>query len=122
MQIQLTTIHVDDLEESKDFYQNILELEEVKRLSPRPGVEISFLSDQAGGTIELIAGDKEVSNSSSSVSIGFKVANMTELVQDLEEQGVDLLRGPIETGNGTKLAFIEDPNGVEVEFVEGLKL
>jgi lactoylglutathione lyase len=122
MQLQLTTIHVDDLEESKRFYQNILELEEVKRLSPRPGVEISFLSDQAGGTIELIAEDTEVSESSSRVSIGFEIDNMAELVENLEEQGIELLRGPIETGSGTKLAFIEDPNGVEVEFIAGLTL
>ncbi|MGM0502869.1 MAG: VOC family protein, partial [Bacillota bacterium] len=57
MEFQLTTIHVDNLEESKEFYQNILQLKEVKKLNPRQGVEISFLQDQQGGTIELIAGE-----------------------------------------------------------------
>ncbi|MBM7556791.1 VOC family protein [Halanaerobacter jeridensis] len=54
MQFQLTTIHVNDLEESLNFYQDVLNLAEVKRLNPRPGVEISFLQDE-GGTIELIS-------------------------------------------------------------------
>ena len=120
MQLMLTTIHVNDLEESLEFYQNVLNLAEVKRLSPRPGVEISFLQDE-GGMIELIAGE-EATKDESRVSIGFEVEDMEAVIEELEAKGVDVLRGPIKTTNGTKLLFIEDPNGVEIEFIENLTL
>ena len=121
MQLQLTTIHVEDIEKSIDFYENILGLEEVKRINPRPGVEISFLQDE-GGTIELIAGEEITADSNAGISIGFKVEDMEATIAELKDQGIELLSGPIETPNGVKLAFIADPDGVEIEFIEGLNL
>ena len=121
MQFQLTTIHVEDIEKSVEFYQNILEMEEIKRINPRPGVGLSFLEDE-GGVIELIVGEGITADSNAGISIGFKVDNMEETIAKLNEQGIELLRGPIETPNGVKLAFIADPNGVEVEFIAGLNL
>ena len=121
MELQLTTIHVNDLEESVQFYQDVLKLEEVKRFEARPGVEISILQDQ-GGTIELITGERKIENENSQMALGFKVKDLDFTIEKLEKQGVEILNGPIETDNGSKLAFIEDPNGIEITFIENLVL
>ena len=118
MEFMLTTVHVRDLAESVEFYQNILDLTEVKRVKPRPGVEIVFLKDE-GGIIELIAGE-EVENGT--VSLGFKVENIEATVAELRAEESERLEVPIETPNGTKLAFFSEPNGVEIELIEGLVL
>ncbi|WP_338595835.1 VOC family protein [Clostridium baratii] len=122
MNIKFITIKVKNLEESIKFYKEILELKEVRRINPMEGTKIAFLEDNDSGTIELIENEEiskvyDISNESM-VSIGFEVKNINEKIGELKNKEINIIRGPIEVPDGSKLAFIKDPNGIEIEFIE----
>ena len=122
MNIKFITITVKNLEESLNFYKEILGFKEVRRMNPMEGVKIAFLEDENSGTVELIE-NEEISKAydvskESMVSIGFGVENINEKIDELKNKKINIIRGPIEVPDGSKLAFIKDPNGIEIEFIE----
>ncbi|MGE5552085.1 MAG: VOC family protein [Bacteroidota bacterium] len=119
MRFSFVTIHVKDLDKSVSFYTDLLGFGVRRWFSPRPGFEIVFLKDRAGGTVELIRGG-EAPKDAGDVSLGFAVESLDETLAMLREKGVAIARGPIATPGGPKFAFVRDPDGVEVEFIEGL--
>ena len=119
-----TTITVKDLEESLDFYINLIGLKKVNKFSPEPGVTISFLRDEESNLIELLE-DKNLSEEDfkkSRVSIGFGVDNLEETLRRLKEHGIETIKETIETPGDGRLAFIEDPNGVEIGINQGFNM
>lgn len=125
MNIRFNTITVKDLDESLKFYKEILGFIEIKRFNPMEGVTIAFLKDEDSGLIELI----EYQNTSkdddireSIVSIGIGVVDLERTLNELKDKGVELIRGPIEVPSGEKFEFIKDPNGVEIELIQGFDI
>ena len=59
MNIGFLTLHVRDFKTSVDFYGKVLDMKVTRRFSPQPGMEIVFLSDGSGGTVEFIRNKKE---------------------------------------------------------------
>lgn len=119
-----TTITVKNLDESLEFYINILGLKKVNKFSPESGVTISFLRDEESNLIELLE-DKNISEEDfkeSRVSIGFGVDNLDETLERLKSEGIEVIRDIIETPGDGKLAFIKDPNGVEIGINQGFNM
>jgi lactoylglutathione lyase len=52
------------------------------------------------------------------VHMAFQVENLEETIQRLEKSGAPIAEGPIETSNGTKFIFTEDPDKYEIELME----
>ncbi len=99
-------------------------MDKMKEFSPRTNTTIVFLKGEADCIIELIE-DKETSfeeNTNSNFSIGFTVEDMDKTINNLKNNNIKIVRGPIEVSGNTKLAFIKDPNGIDIEFVENLGL
>lgn len=121
MEISFVTITVKNMEESIKFYTEILRLNLLKNFSPQPGINIAFLKGNKSGMIELIEyEDSHENNSKSIVSIGFSIDNLDDEIKILKEKNISITRGPIKVPSGERFVFIEDPNGVEVELIEGL--
>ncbi|ABW20268.1 VOC family protein [Alkaliphilus oremlandii] len=123
MKIGFVAIHVKDLDESLVFYTELLGFTEIKRFSPEEGVHLVFLKDEEAGKLELVY-NQNVSKSpkdskGSKVTVGLEVQNLEAVLRKLKSKGVEPIRGPIAVPSGEKIAFIEDPNGVEIEFIEG---
>ena len=115
-----TTISVKNMEESIKFYKEIVGLEIDKRYAAGPGREIAFMG--AGETkVELIfdAYCTEVSFGKD-ISLGFEVASVDDMLKFLEEKRIAIQSGPFQPNPRVKFFFIQDPNGLKIQFVENM--
>lgn len=122
MKVGFTTIEVKNLEESVNFYTNILSLKEVKRFSPNPAIQMVFLRGEGDGVIQLMTSDasEEVTTGAYALkAVGIQVENLKELAITLKEKNVKFLGNLMETPGNVNILFIEDPNGVRLELIEG---
>ena len=117
-----TMIRVKDIEKSLDFYGNVLGLKQVrtKRLED---CMLYFLEDENGAQIELTFNDETPENGYSQGSafghLAFAVDSFEEFSDRLEKFGYIYLYEPFDLdGKGSIIAFVNDPDGNEVELVQ----
>ncbi len=115
-----TTINVNNMDESLNFYQNIVGLPLNSRFQPNPAMELAFLGE--GETkVELIcnAGADETKVAiGADISLGFFVPSVDEKLQFLNDKGVKIHSGPFTPGPHIKFFYVQDPNGLKIQFVE----
>lgn len=118
MKLAHITIMVKNLEESIDFYQNIIGLPIADRFQAGPDQEIVFLGE--GETlIELIYNRKlEKVKIGQDISIGFSVDNLDETIEFVKGKDIEFLSEVIQPNDLTRFFFVLDPNGVKVQFIE----
>ena len=115
-----TTIHVKDMKKSLEFYQKVVGLPLNKSFSGGPDMEFSFLGH--GQTqIELIC-DKNVKEVQigKDISLGFEVESVDKMMDFVKQRGIDIVAGPISPNEHVTFFFVEDPNGVRIQFVENM--
>jgi len=115
MKIKNSVVAVENLEESAKFYTEILGMDEVRRFSPRPGLTIAFFKGEGEAAIELIEGEE---GKWGLYMIGIEVEDMDVAISNLKSKGIELTRGPFGAPEGPKIAFLEAPDGVELELIE----
>jgi lactoylglutathione lyase len=116
-----TRYRVADLERSVFFYKEVLGLEEVRRhTSPRGSHLVFFKAPQSEELIELCQFD-----ASGPVQVGPDLTHLAFEVEDLEafsrhtaSKGYPLSDGPTPTGTGSVIAFIDAPEGYEIELIQ----
>jgi lactoylglutathione lyase len=115
-----TRYRVRDLEKTVSFYRDVLGLEELRRHTSGRGSQLVFL--KAPGSDEEIEICKF--DESGPVVIGpdlthlaFEVDNMEKFAKEAAAKGYPLSDGPHSTGTG-KIAFIDAPEGYEIELIE----
>lgn len=115
MKMKHVTIHTAKLEESVNFYKTFCGLT-VQRDLNNPGHHIVFLANAVGETcVELIEAP-DAAYKGSGISIGFEVGNVVAYHRTMEEKGFNPT--PIfSPGPGTQFFFVEDPNGLEIQFI-----
>ncbi|MFH1239094.1 MAG: VOC family protein [bacterium] len=122
MKLVHTAIAVKNLEESFKFYTEKLGFKQARRFSPTPGMTIVYLKGDGEAMVELIEGPEKSNLTTGSgealLLIGMEVADMNATVKDLQSKGVKFTHETITTPDGLKLAFLKDPNGVEIELVQ----
>src|SRR6516225_5978639 len=111
---------VHNLEKTVSFYKDVLELEEVQRQTSGRGSQLVFL--KAPGSDEEIEICKF--DESGPVQVGPDLTHLAFEVDDLEKftkeataKGCPLSDGPHPSGTG-KIAFIDAPEGYEIELIE----
>ncbi|MGB9936703.1 MAG: VOC family protein [Methanobacterium sp.] len=122
MKVKYTNIAVENLDESVKFYTDVLGFEENNRFNPENGVTIAFLKGDGDSMIELTEGmenlDPNMKGQNGLFMVGLEVSDMDKTARELQGKGVQFTRGPIDTPNGTKIAFFKDPQGVQIELIQ----
>ena len=112
------TINVKDMKESLSFYTGVVGLKVNRQLNPMPGTDIAFLG--SGDTeVELIRNERNNNpHYGKDISLGFEVASIESQTAILKENGISAIDGPYQPNPTIKFIYVEDPNGVRIQFVE----
>ncbi len=116
-----TRYRVNDLEKTVRFYVDVLGLQEVRRHKSPRGSELVFL--KTPGSEELIEvcyfpSSGPVQVQTDLTHLAFQVENLQEFGKHLEKHGVKYSDGPHMKENGSGFAFIDAPEGYEIELMQ----
>jgi lactoylglutathione lyase len=120
-----TRYRVNDLERTVKFYRDVLGLAEVSRHKSPRGSELVFL--KTPGSEELIeiccypAGGP-VQVQPDLTHLAFEVDNLEAFGRHLAGMGLKYSDGPHPHGDGGGIAFIDAPEGYEIELIQMGKL
>lgn len=123
MKLLHTMIRVKNAKESIRFYTELLnmKLNHQKRLDD---CTLYFLDDEEGNVqLELTENDETPENGYNLGSgfghLAFSVTSLDEFTKKLNDLGYKYLYEPFDlNGKGTKIAFVKDPDGYEIELIE----
>jgi lactoylglutathione lyase len=117
-----TRYRVNDIERSVKFYQDALGLTVSRRHTSPRGAQLVFLSTpNSVEEIELCqmpAGAVPVQVQSDLTHLAFEVDDLRAFAAVLKAKGYELSDGPTTTGSGSLIAFIDAPEGYEVELIQ----
>ena len=116
-----TRYRVDDLERTVKFYGEVLGLEEVRRHKSPRGSELVFL--QTPGSEELIElcsfpASGPVQVQPDLTHLAFEVESMEEFGRHLAALELKFSDGPRPSSDGGAIAFIDAPEGYEIELIQ----
>ena len=116
-----TRYRVADLEKTVSFYKDVLGLEEIRRHTSGRGSQLVFF--KAPGSEEEIEICKF--DASGPVIVGPDLTHLAFEVDDMEKsaavakaKGYPLSDGPHPNGRGGAIAFIDAPEGYEIELIQ----
>ena len=116
-----TRYRVDDLEKTVAFYKDVLGLEEVRRHKSPRGSELAFLkAPQSDELIEICyfpdSGPVQVLEDLT--HLAFEVDSLEAFGDHLRSLGLGYSDGPTMKDNGGGFAFIDAPEGYEIELIQ----
>ena len=115
-----TRYRVRDLEKTVSFYKDVLGLKELRRHTSGRGSQLVFLKAPEGDEeIEICKFDQSgpVAVGPDLTHLAFEVDDLEKFAREAAEKGYPLSDGPHSTGS-SKIAFIDAPEGYEVELIE----
>ena len=116
MEFLFNTIEVSDIERSFEFYKKVIGLKVARRIKPQDNMEIIFLEDENGNTVELVDyKDQSVEDRAgkSNIKMGFAVEDLDKTIEFLKKEDIDIIEGPIPIENG-RFIDITDPDGIKI--------
>jgi lactoylglutathione lyase len=119
-----TRYRVNDLERTVKFYKDVLGLEELRRHKSPRGSELAFLkAPESDEQIEITCfpGSGPVQVQPDLTHLAFEVDSLEEFSRHLEKFGLKFSDGPTTTSTGTVFAFIDAPEGYEIELIQRAK-
>ncbi len=116
-----TRMRVNDLDATVDFYTKILGLEEVRRSESPRGSKLAFLkTPNSDELIEItyFPGTGDVKVPEDLVHLAFEVDSLEAFEAHLKANGMAFSDGPTDSSSGGRFAFIDAPEGYEIELIE----
>jgi lactoylglutathione lyase len=116
-----TRYRVNDLEQTVRFYTEILGLEEVRRHKSPRGSELVFLrTPNSDELIEICSfpASGPVQVQADLTHLAFEVDSLEEFGRHLAAHGLKFSDGPTLKENGSGFAFIDAPEGYEIELMQ----
>jgi lactoylglutathione lyase len=117
-------MRVNDLERTVKFYQDALGLTVSKRHTSPRGAQLAFLATpNSDEEIEIcqLPNSPSVQVQPDLMHLAFEVDDLAAFAGQLKAKGFALSDGPTVTGSGSVIAFIDAPEGYEVELIQRSK-
>jgi lactoylglutathione lyase len=116
-----TRYRVNDLERTVKFYRDVLGLEVSRRHKSPRGAELAFLK-AAGSDEEIeicfLPNSEPVKVQPDLTHLAFEVENLAAFEKHLAQLGLEFSDGPTTTSSGSVIAFIDAPEGYEIELIQ----
>ena len=119
-----TRYRVNDLEKTVKFYTDVLGLKESARhQSPRGSTVVFINVPNSQEQIEICHYPKSgpVEVQPDLTHLAFEVDDIEAFAKETSAKGYPLSDGPTPTSSGSKIAFIDAPEGYEIELIEKKK-
>ena len=116
-----TRYRVVDLEKTVSFYRDILGLEETRRHISGRGSQLVFLKAPGGDEeIEICKFDESgpVIVGPDLTHLAFEVDDIEQFARESAKKGYPLSDGPHPNGKSGAIAFIDAPEGYEIELIQ----
>jgi len=116
-----TRMRVSDVDQTIQFYTNVLGLEVLERKTSPRGSHLAFLKvPNSDELIELCSFPPSgpVKVQEDLVHLAFQVDDLDETIAALNTKGVKVTDGPTASSSGSRFIFIDAPDGYEVELIE----
>jgi lactoylglutathione lyase len=116
-----TRYRVNDLEPTLKFYRDVLGLQEVQRHRSPRGADLVFLkAPQSEELIEICCfpASGPVQVQADLTHLAFAVDDMNDFARHLSSLGLAFSDGPHTTSEGHMIAFIDAPEGYEIELIQ----
>ncbi len=114
-------MRVDDLDRTISFYQKVFGLEVTKRHESPRGSKLVFLAvPNSDEEIEITyyPGSGPVQVQEDLMHLAFEVESMEAFGEHIRSIGVEFSDGPTESSSGSTFAFVDAPEGYEIEIIE----
>ena len=116
-----TRFRVSDMDKSIYFYRDILGMKVVEQKTSPRGSKLVFLKfPDMDCELELCSfpDSGNVHVPEDLVHLAFEVDDLERCLERFEVAGVLITEGPIESTNGTRFIFAEDPDKYEIELMQ----
>ena len=119
-----TRYRVNDLDKTVNFYKDVLGLEEIRRSKSPRGSELVFM--KTPGSEELIElcsfpASGPVQVQPDLTHLAFEVDSLDEFGKHLAKLGLKYSDGPHVKPDGGGIAFVDAPEGYEIELIQMAK-
>lgn len=117
-------IRVYDIDRSLEFYQNVLGLKVIRTREEFKGAKLYYLAESEADPILTLCYNfkhpEKYTHGTHFGHIAYNIDSMEKMTQHLKNLGIDYEREPFETEGGFMLAFIKDPDGINIKLVQEL--
>src|SRR6202007_3434633 len=116
-----TRYRVHDLEKTVSFYKDVLGLQELRRHTSGRGSQLVFLkAPHSDGEIEICKFDESgpIVVGPDLTHLAFEVDDLEKFAAEAKAKGYPLSDGPDKTSGGSLIAFIDAPEGYEIELIQ----
>jgi lactoylglutathione lyase len=114
-------MRVNNLEETVDFYQKVFGLQVTRKHESPRGSKLVFLAvPNSDEEIEItyFPGSGPVEVQEDLMHLAFEVEDIQEFAKHIESVGYKFSDGPTESSSGSTFAFVDAPEGYEVEVIQ----
>jgi len=114
-------MRVDDLNRTVDFYQKVFGLKVSRRHESPRGSKLVFLSvpnSEEEIEITFFPGSGSVQVQEDLMHLAFEVEDMSAFAEHIKSVGYEFSDGPTQSSSGSTFAFVDAPEGYEIEVIE----